>query len=120
MFSDIKLSYADVRDFASNKQSLKKWEIELGVPHQEFAAKWDEPLPQDQWDLCADYCCNDVVATEVVFYHLKADWTARLMLAEIAGLPVNTSTNNLTAQIIFGNTRKPKLIYTDLKTGERR
>lgn len=120
VFSDVKLSYADVRDFASNKQGLKKWEIELGVPHQEFAAKWDEPLPQDQWELCADYCCNDVVATEVVFYHLKADWTARLMLAEIAGLPVNTSTNNLTAQIIFGNTRKPKLMYTDLKTGERR
>lgn len=120
VFSDVKLSYADVHDFASKKQSLKKWEIELGVPHQEFAAKWDEPLPQDQWELCADYCCNDVVATEVVFYHLKADWTARLMLAEIAGLPVNTSTNNLTAQIIFGNTRKPKLMYTDLKTGERR
>lgn len=119
IFTNVKLSYADILDFASKKQSLKKWEIELGLPHQEFAADWDSPLPEDEWDLCADYCCNDVIATEVTFYHLKTDWTARQMLAEIAGLPVNTSTNNLTAQIIFGNVRHPKLMYTNLKTGER-
>lgn len=119
IFTNVKLSYADILDFASKKQSLKKWEIELGLPHQEFAADWDSPLPEEEWDLCADYCCNDVIATEVTFYHLKTDWTARQMLAEIAGLPVNTSTNNLTAQIIFGNVRHPKLMYTNLKTGER-
>lgn len=119
VFTNVKLSYADIWDFASNKQGLKKWEIDLGIPHKEFGADWNLPLPEDQWELCADYCCNDVVATEVVFYHLKTDWTARLMLADIAGLPVNTSTNNLTAQIIFGNVRNPRLMYTDLKTGER-
>ena len=30
------ISYADVYDFAAKKQSLKKWEIELGISHQEL------------------------------------------------------------------------------------
>ena len=29
------LSYADIYDFSSKKQSLKKWEIELGIHHME-------------------------------------------------------------------------------------
>ena len=30
------LSYTDVYDFAAKKQSLKKWEIELGLKHDEL------------------------------------------------------------------------------------
>src|SRR5690606_37213246 len=30
------LSYADIYDFAATKQSLKKWEIELGIHHLEL------------------------------------------------------------------------------------
>ena len=34
------ISYTDVYDFAAKKQSLKKWEIELGIHHQEFGLPW--------------------------------------------------------------------------------
>lgn len=111
------LSYTDVYDFAATKQSLKKWEIELGIHHQELGLPWDQPVPEERWTEVAEYCDNDVIATEAVFDHLKGDWTARQILAEIAGMTVNDTTNSLTTRIIFGKERKPKLVYTDLATG---
>ena len=113
------LSYTDVHDFASTKQSLKKWEIELGLHHQELGLPWDEPVPEEMWEKVAKYCENDVISTEELFDHLKADWTARQILADLAGMTVNDTTNSLTTKIIFGNQRKPKLVYTDLATGEQ-
>ena len=112
------ISYTDVYDFAATKQSLKKWEIELGIHHQELGLPWDQPVPEERWVEVAEYCDNDVIATEAVFDHLKGDWTARQILAEIAGMSVNDTTNTLTTRIIFGNERKPKLVYTDLATGQ--
>lgn len=113
------ISYTDVWDFASNKQGLKKWEIELGLKHHELGLPWDEPVPEDMWFTVAEYCDSDVKATEAVFNHLKGDWTARQILADLAGLTVNHTTNQLTTRIIFGKERNPKLIYTDLATGEQ-
>ena len=112
------LSYTDVYDFAAKKQSLKKWEIELGIHHQELGLPWDRPVPEEMWTKVAEYCDNDVIATEAVFNHCKGDWTARKILADLAGMPVSSSTNTLTTKIIFGNERKPNLVYTDLATGE--
>lgn len=102
------LSYTDVYDFSNTKQSLKKWEIELSIHHQELGLPWDKPVPREMWEKVAEYCDNDVIATEAVFNHLKADWTARQILADLAGASVNDSTNTLTAKIIFGNNRKPQ------------
>lgn len=113
------ISYTDVYDFSAKKQSLKKWEIELGIHHQELGLPWDQPVPEEMWTKVAEYCDNDVVATEAVFRHLKGDWTARQILANLAGLSVNSTTNTLTTRIIFGSERKPNLVYTDLATGER-
>lgn len=113
------LSYTDVYDFAATKQSLKKWEIELGIHHQELGIPWDQPVPKERWIEVAEYCDNDVLATEAVFNHLKGDWTARQILASLAGMTVNDTTNSLTTRIIFGKERKPQLVYTDLSTGER-
>ena len=113
------LSYTDIWDFASNKQGLKKWEIALGIHHHELGLPWDEPVDEELWPTVAEYCKSDVIATEAVFYHLKGDWTARQILADLAGMSVNTSTNSLTARIIFGKERNPKLVYTDLATGEQ-
>lgn len=112
------LSYTDVYDFASagNKKSLKKFEIELGIHHQELGLPWDQPVPEDLWVKVAEYCDNDVLATEAVFNHLKGDWTARQMLAKLSGLSVNDTTNNHTTRIIFGSNRNPQLVYTDLST----
>ena len=113
------LSYTDIYDFAAKKQSLKKWEIELSIHHQELGLPWDKPVPEELWEKVADYCCNDVVATEAVFEHLAGDWIARQILAELSGGSVNDTTNTLTTKIIFGNEKKPKLVYTDLATGEQ-
>lgn len=110
------ISYADIYDFSSKKQSLKKFEIELGLIHKENSYPWDKPLPKDKWEEVADYCCNDVLATEATFEDRKEDFAARQMLAEISGLSVNDTTQSHTAKIIFGDDTTPqdKFIYTDL------
>lgn len=113
------LSYTDVYDFCSVKQSLKKWQIELGLDHIEVAYKWDEPVPEDKWNEIAEYCCNDVISTEAVFEARQGDFIARQILADLAGGSVNDTTNQLTTSLIFGNDKHPTLVYTDLATGEQ-
>jgi hypothetical protein len=112
------LSYTDIYDFASagNKKSLKKLEIEMGIHHQELGLPWDQPVPEEKWELVAEYCDNDVIATEAAFDYLSADWTARQILADLAGMTVNDTTNTLTTKIIFGSERKPQgeFCYRDL------
>lgn len=104
------ISYTDIYDFASagNKKSLKKLEIEMGIHHQELGLPWDKPVPEKLWNKVADYCVNDVIATEAAFHYLSADWTARQILADLAEMSVNDTTNTLTTKIIFGNNRKPQ------------
>lgn len=102
------ISYTDVYDFCSKKQSLKKWEIDLGIHHQELGLPWDQPVPEEMWEKVAEYCDNDVIATEAVFNARKSDFIAREVLADVAGLTVNDTTNTLTTRIIFGSNRKPQ------------
>lgn len=111
------ISYVDIYDYASEKKGLKKWQIELGLPHDELGFDWDSDVPEDQWDRVAEYCENDVRATEAVHKHRKGDYTARLILAELSGLLINESTQRHTAAIIFGDdvrSAKEHFIYTDL------
>lgn len=114
------VSYTDVYDFASaaNKKSLKKFEIELGIHHQELGLPWDKPVPEELWTKVAEYCDNDVIATEAVFNYLSADWTARQILADVAGMTVNDTTNSLTTKIIFGNNRKPQDAFNYRNMGD--
>lgn len=114
-----KISYADVYDIAVKKQSLKKWEIELGIHHQELGMKWDEPIPEDKWELVAEYCCNDVVATEAVWDAIQEDVKAREILSKLSGLTINERNRAHAARIIFGLEQHPRLVYTDLSTGRR-
>lgn len=102
------ISYTDVYDFSSKKQSLKKFEIEYGIHHQELGIPWDKPVPEDRWNEVAEYCDNDVIATEEVFNRRHADFVAREILAAVAGMTVNDTTNSLTTRIIFGNDRTPQ------------
>ena len=112
------ISYTDVYDFSSKKQSLKKFEIELGIHHQELGIPWDKPVEESLWETVADYCVNDVVATEATFESRSADFKARQILADVAGLTPNDTTNTLTTSIIFGKDKNPqsKFVYTDLST----
>lgn len=104
------LSYTDVYDFASagNKMSLKKLEIAMDIHHKECEFPWNEPVPQDKWEYVAEYCDNDVLATEAAFNYLSGDWLSRQILADISGLTVNDTTNAHTTKIIFGNEKKPQ------------
>lgn len=113
------LSYADIYDFATKKQSLKKWEIELGIHHQENAYPWDQPLDKEHWEEVAEYCENDVRATEALFKHCHADFAARKILSELTGLSVNATNRQHIIKLLVGNERNPQLVYTNLKTGER-
>lgn len=102
------LSYTDIYDFSSKKQSLKKFEIELKLHHQELGFKWDEPVPEEKWQMVSEYCDNDVISTEAVWDDRQADFIARQILADIAGMTVNDTTNQLTTRIIFGKDRNPQ------------
>jgi hypothetical protein len=110
------LSYADIYDYSSKKQSLKKWEIDLGLPHIELSFPWDQPVPEEAWLTVAEYCANDVLSEEAVHEARKGDFVAREILAELSGLNVNNSTQQHTAKIVFGNDKnaKKQFIYTDL------
>lgn len=114
------VSYTDVYDFSSKKQSLKKFEIEMGIHHQELGLPWDQPVPEEMWIKVAEYCDNDVLATEAVFNARKSDFTARQVLADVAGMTVNDTTNTLTTRIIFGSNRKPQnqFNYRDMGVDE--
>lgn len=112
------LSYADIYEFSSKKQSLKKFEIDLGIHHKENAFPWDQPLDPKYWEEVGDYCENDVLATEATFEDRYSDFVAYQMVAEIVGMPVNSNGNSMAARLIFGNNRKPPLVYTDLATGK--
>lgn len=111
------ISYTDIYDFAAKKQSLKKWEIELGIDHHELGMPWDKPVPEDKWPLVQSYCEDDVRATKAVFEHLKPDFEAREMLVKMANTlyshdphrsTVNDTTNQLTTKIIFGDVKNPQ------------
>ena len=109
-------SYADIYDFASIKKSLKKWQLDLGIHHQELGLPWDQPVDLKLIPKIAEYCGNDVVSTEVVFNDRREDFVARQILADMSGLTINNSTLQHASKIIFGDDRRPqeKFVYTDL------
>jgi energy-coupling factor transporter ATP-binding protein EcfA2 len=110
------LSYADVWDFSSIKQGLKKFEIDLGIHHMELDFPLDQPVDEKDWPRVVEYCVNDVQATESVFDDRWEDFVARQILAELSGLTVNDTTQRHTAKIIFGDDKNPHqfFVYTDL------
>lgn len=112
------LSYTDIYDFSVKKQSLKKFEIELGIHHQELGLPWDQPVPEEMWTKVAEYCDNDVIATEAVWNARQADFVARQiqvdivkMMHGITDVSVNDTTNTLSGKIIFGKNKKPQSVF---------
>jgi len=113
----------DIFDYSTNKQSLKKWEIQLEqegkLPpnsHMEMNVDWNEEIPEDQWDTLAEYCEHDVIATEAVFYATQEDFKAREIMCELTDLPLITTTNQLSAAYIFGSVKEPwhEFVYPNL------
>lgn len=110
------MSYADIYEYVFKKQSLKKWQIELDIHHDEIEFPWDQPVAEADWDRVIEYCKNDVEATEAVFKANYADYRAQCILSEISGLSVNSTHNEHSARIMFGEERNPNVHfkYTDL------
>lgn len=111
------ISFIDIFDMATEKMSLKKWEIKLDKTHIEMGIPWDEPAPIDRWQDIVEYCKNDVRATEAVHVARRGDFMARKIQVDIAYLLhpdenikvcVNDTTNTLSKRIIFGKERKPQ------------
>jgi hypothetical protein len=113
------VSYADIYDFANEKKSLKKWEVELGITHMELGLPWDQPVDPELWKRVAEYCCNDVTATEAVWNERKEDYIARQILSELSGLSINATTQQHTAKIIFGDNRRPQEDFKYTKLAEQ-
>lgn len=110
------ISFTDIYDFSSKKQSLKRFMIELDIHHVELDFPWDEPIDEKYWPQVEEYCVNDVVASEKVFEARKQDFIARQILAKLSGLSENHTTQMHTAKIIFGENKTPQseFIYTNL------
>lgn len=119
------ISYTDIWDFATNKQSLKKWEVELGIHHKELGLPWDQPVPEDKWEEVSAYCDNDVVSTEAVWLHLQDEFKAREILVDLVksfqgiNACVNDPTNTLTKRLIFGSNRSPQSAFNYRFLGEK-
>ena len=112
------LSYTDIYEYAQKKQSLKRWEVDLGIKHVEMEIPWDQPVPEELIPVVVDYCVNDVDATEKLFDAIYADYVAREILATIAKGSMNATNNQLTAKFIFGDDPRPqdKFNYVKLAT----
>jgi energy-coupling factor transporter ATP-binding protein EcfA2 len=110
------LCYSDIFDIAAEKKTLKKWEIELGLPHMEMDISWDEPVPDDRVQDVLDYLKNDVLSTRAVRKHLAGDFKAREILAELSGLQVINTNRQHTEKLIFGDVKDTQndLVYTPL------
>ena len=104
----------DIFDYSTDKQSLKKWEIQLAQEgklsldaHMEMNVDWNEDIPEERWEELAEYCEHDVIATEAVFEATAGDFKAHEILAELSDMPLIATTNQMTTKIIFGNVREP-------------
>lgn len=102
------LSYTDIYEYSQKKQSLKRWEVDLGIKHVEMEIPWDKPVPDELVDTVVEYCVNDVDATEKLFDAIYADYVAREILATIAKGSMNATNNQLTAKFIFGDDPRPQ------------
>ena len=102
------LSYTDIYEYSQKKQSLKRWEVDLGIKHVEMEIPWDKPVPDELIPTVVEYCVNDVDATEKLFDAIYADYVAREILATIAKGSMNATNNQLTAKFIFGDDPRPQ------------
>jgi energy-coupling factor transporter ATP-binding protein EcfA2 len=110
------MSYGDIYDILTIKQTLKKWQIQYGLPHKEMDLPWDEPVPEDRIPDVLEYLKNDVLSTREVLRRRDGDFKARKILAELSGLEVINTTRQHTERLVFGGEKDVSgdLVYTDL------
>jgi len=119
------ISEFDLWEIASNKQSLKKWEIKMKKPHKEMPWPWDKPMPKSMWEELGKYCANDVLATEALYDYIYPEVQAHEMLAKLAtvigGVPckLNDNGNAIVQNMLFGDDRHPQDQFNYRNLGEK-
>jgi hypothetical protein len=110
------MSYLDIYEMLSDKKGLKKLQIEHGLNHMELEKPWNESVKPNEIPKILAYCTNDVVTLKQIHKLYDTDYKARQMLAAMSGLPLNASTAEHDAKIIFGDDANPKsqFVYTQL------
>lgn len=110
------ISYADIYDYTTLKQSLKKYENQLGIHHMELNLPWDDPADPSMWDQIGNYCENDVRATKAVHIARRQDFLARQIMGRMSGMGTNATTRQHATKLLFGKNRQPQehFNYTDL------
>ena len=130
-----RISFFDIFDFSSKKQSLKKWQNAMAadgkdVIHKELGIPWDKPVPESMWEQVMQYCKNDVASTVALFYYenkeegvsIPGDFKAREILVAIVnairgpGSQIRDTSNALTIRLITGDKENPQaeFNYPDL------
>lgn len=109
-------SYLDVYDILSEKKSLKHLQIEHGLSHIELDIPWNVPITPRQVPVVMNYCENDVKTLKQILKIKSEDFNARKLLSALSGLPLNASTYEHNARILFGTEQNPQkhFKYTDL------
>ena len=114
------VSYADVYSFMTIKKSLKKWQIDLGIHHDELEFAWDEPLEIQHWLRAGSYCMNDVNSTDKLFNSDvgQENWIGHKIFCELTDLPPNTKTQKLAEKFLFDDDPEPQKQFNwyDLST----
>jgi hypothetical protein len=116
------LAYCDLYDIASIKKSLKWWENEMGILHDEFEIGFDVPITDELEPRWIEYCKHDVLATEALFNYIYEDYNARKMYAALSGQPMCVSSLRHATYLFFSEDMKnydsfkakSYLKYTDL------
>ena len=114
------LFYADPYEYSTEKMSLKKWEIKLGITHLEWDRDWTQPVPKALWDKFKEYCKNDAVSLEKVFDATHNEFVAKEMLVDLVpGSTMIDSTNSISTKFVKGDADHLELVYTDFTTGKQ-
>ena len=82
---------------------------------EEFECDWNEPLPEERWDDCIDYCKNDVLSLKHVCKLLKKDFELREYVQERKGFECRSMSPVSIAEMDMANAVAKKLGYSDTR-----
>lgn len=86
--------------------------------HDEMAIPWDQPAPFEMWPKIAEYCGNDVMATEAAYWFYQPFINARRAQVSLVNtlhpeckVQLIDKANTLTKRAIFGEEKHPQLEF---------
>lgn len=129
MFENKMLGYADMSDEELRAKGFTDDQMKAVnlfrtvADHEEMSIPWDQPAPKEMWPKIADYCGNDVIATEAAYWFYQSYINARKAQKALVNnlhpeckVELIDKANTLTKRAIFGGITKPQaeFNYRDL------